>query len=1023
MSLIARIRLAWSRPRRASDLPPNVQMILVGPLYRRIASLIVGHLAGLVLCAITMAQTGSLWAGILMVLSVILLGARGVVVIQTRRLGASPDLVSLLRWRTPYQAIGVVWSAVTSLACVGAFLVGDSDLLRVLGFVIAFGTTAGIATRNPGTPRFAITQIIIWMVPLAAAAPLLGPKYLVLSLLVVSYTLILTASIRQQYRACLDLINTVHGKDALTARFDAAVSNMTQGLLLFDADGSLRLASSRFHELLRLPAAALPPGLSEASFNAVCAGAGSPNLLIDAAAGVATRAVIDLRDGRALATSQQVLADGGRVVTIEDITEGRQAQRALVRREAELQAIFDNAATGVAELDVATNRLIRVNRVYCRMVGRTEAELLANPDPANVLHADDRRVMARGRTTILRPGQSFATNQRFLRPDGTIVQARTNVSIALMNDEGGPARLVFILQDITEQAAAQAALLESRELLRMTLDVARIGTYRRDEAAGVIHCPLETKLMHGLPTGDGPVPTSIWFSMILPEDQVCFRATMAEVHREHRSVVTLEYRYHHPTEGIRHIETRLRVLYDETGRSTGSVGVIIDVTERRAAEAMIAHLAHHDPLTGLPNRTLFRTRLEQALERARRGERFAVLCLDLDRFKAANDTFGHAIGDALLRAVTERLNAAVRPTDTVARLGGDEFAIIQTQLDNPADSGVLARRIVEAIAQPFELSGHHVVIGTSIGIAVAPDDGLEADGLLRNADTALYGAKTGGRGGHRFFESEMDTRMQAQRTLELELRDALKNQALALLYQPTISVATGAVTGFEALLRWHHPTRGLVPPDRFIPVAEAIGLMVPIGDWALRVACAEATAWPGTPRVSVNIASSQFAHKGLVDSVAAALRLSGLAPNRLELEITEATMLTDAEANLATLHRLKALGVGIAMDDFGTGYSSLSHLQRFPFDKVKIDRTFIAGLGQSRASAAVVGSVIGLCTSLDMRTTAEGVETQDQFQALAAIGCDEAQGYFLSPPLPPADVPRLIAMRYPGRRELIAAPG
>jgi diguanylate cyclase (GGDEF)-like protein len=498
---------------------------------------------------------------------------------------------------------------------------------------------------------------------------------------------------------------------------------------------------------------------------------------------------------------------------------------------------------------------------------------------------------------------------------------------------------------------------------------------------------------------------------------------MAEVHRERRSVVTLEYRYHHPTEGIRHIETRLRVLYDETGRSTGSVGVIIDVTERRAAEAMIAHLAHHDPLTGLSNRTLFRTRLEQALERARRGERFAVLCLDLDRFKAANDTFGHAVGDALLRAVTERLNAVVRPTDTVARLGGDEFAIIQSRVDHPSDSGVLARRIVDAIAQPYDLGGHHVVIGTSVGIAIAPDDGQEADGLLRNADTALYGAKAGGRGGHRFFESEMDTRMRSRRKLELELRDAVKDRALALLYQPIVSLATGAVTGFEALLRWHHPTRGLVPPDRFIPVAEAIGLMVPIGDWALRTACAEAVTWPGSTNLSVNLSAGQFAHDGLVDSVAAALRQSGLDPRRLDLEITEATMLTDAEANLSTLHRLKALGVGIAMDDFGTGYSSLSHLQRFPFDKIKIDRTFIAELGQSRASTAVVGSVIGLCTSLDMRTTAEGVETQAQFQALAEIGCTEAQGYFFSPPCPSDDIPRLIGMRYHGSLAMHPAPG
>ncbi len=432
-----------------------------------------------------------------------------------------------------------------------------------------------------------------------------------------------------------------------------------------------------------------------------------------------------------------------------------------------------------------------------------------------------------------------------------------------------------------------------------------------------------------------------------------------------------------------------------------------DITERRQAEAQIAHMAHHDSLTGLPNRVLFHEKLANSVARSRRGERSAVLFLDLDHFKAVNDTLGHPIGDALLRAVTQRLQAEVRETDTIARLGGDEFAIVQANSDQPGDATSLARRLIETISAPYELEGHQVVIGTSIGIAMIPGDGDDTDQLLKNADMALYRAKAEGRGRFRFFEPEMDARMQARRALEIDLRRALAVGEFVLFYQPQMNLKTRRVIGFEALVRWDHPERGLVPPADFVALAEEIGLIVPLGEWILRQACRDAATWVGGQKVAVNLSPVQFGSRTLVNDVAAALRDSGLEPGRLELEITETVMLEDTEAVLATLHQLRDLGVDIAMDDFGTGYSSLSYLRRFPFDKVKIDRSFIEDLGQGGDCDAIVSAVTELCERLGMTTTAEGVETEEQLQRLYAGNCTEAQGYLFSRPRPADEVAAL----------------
>jgi diguanylate cyclase (GGDEF)-like protein/PAS domain S-box-containing protein len=432
-----------------------------------------------------------------------------------------------------------------------------------------------------------------------------------------------------------------------------------------------------------------------------------------------------------------------------------------------------------------------------------------------------------------------------------------------------------------------------------------------------------------------------------------------------------------------------------------------DITEQRRSEAKIVHMAMHDALTGLPNRVLFNERLEQALGRVNRGEIVAIHLLDLDHFKNVNDTLGHPAGDKLLQMVTERLQTLVRGVDTIARMGGDEFAILQQAISQPADASTLARRVIEAVSQPYEIEGHQVVIGTSVGIAVGPSDGRSPDQIVRNADLALYRAKGDGRGMFCFFEAHMDAAMQERRAMEYDMRKGLACGEFELFYQPVVNLATNRISGCEALIRWHHPEKGLVPPSAFIPLAEELGFIVQLGDWAIRQACATAARWPDDVKIAVNLSPVQFRSAGLMQTVVGALAASGLAPGRLELEITETILLEDSETTLATLYQLRELGVRIAMDDFGTGYSSLSYLQSFPFDRIKIDRSFIKDIGDGVGSINIVRAVAALATGLGMETTAEGVETEQQRDTVTTEGCTEMQGFLFSKPRPAREIEEL----------------
>jgi diguanylate cyclase (GGDEF)-like protein/PAS domain S-box-containing protein len=460
------------------------------------------------------------------------------------------------------------------------------------------------------------------------------------------------------------------------------------------------------------------------------------------------------------------------------------------------------------------------------------------------------------------------------------------------------------------------------------------------------------------------------------------------------------------------IQLKKTVLRTPSGDADCILTLGIDLTEQKQAEARIAHLAHYDPLTGLANRALFTREMDAALSRVQRLDRkVALLCLDLDRFKAINDSYGHMTGDQLLTEVAERLRGCVRKSDIIARMGGDEFTIIQ-DIESAEDAQFLAGRIVDAMKLPIVINETALDIGVSIGIALAPTDGMDANNLLSRADLAMYRVKAEGRNGWCVYRPEMDAQMQGRIEMEHNLKLALAGNQFQLYYQPLLNLDTGHVVSFEALLRWHHPVRGLVSPAEFIPRAEECGLIGQLGEWVLNEATKTAAHWPQDWRVAVNISPLQFRHKSLVNLVRKALKTSGLPATRLELEITESVILEDETHNLAILNAIRALGVRIAMDDFGTGYSSLSYLRTFPFDKIKIDQSFVRDLPHDKNALSIVRAITDMAQSLGVLITAEGVETQAQTDALKALNCSEAQGYLIGRPAPEITAYLMPIVRY-----------
>jgi diguanylate cyclase (GGDEF)-like protein len=586
-------------------------------------------------------------------------------------------------------------------------------------------------------------------------------------------------------------------------------------------------------------------------------------------------------------------------------------------------------------------------------------------------------------------------------------QTRLLIAVASLSVIVIAGMLFLIVRSLSEQhAASQQQLRLEKQRLDTAVNNMNQGLLLFDSSQRLVVCNQRYIEMYGL-------------SADVVKPGCSFREVIA--HRKATGSL-LEDPDEHYSRAMRDIaRPRSMVVVNSEGRSIQIVnkplaggGWVVtheDITERRRTEEQITHLAHYDALTDLPNRALFHDRLKQELADIASGKQLAVLYIDIDEFKSVNDSLGHPVGDELLKAIAARLSGCVSETDFVARLGGDEFAIVQTNIDHSADVSDLLARIYQTIREPCECLGHQLTTDASIGIAMAPGDGTDLDQLLKNADLAMYSAKSDGRRTYRFFEAGMDLRVKARRLLEIDLRKAITQEEFEVYYQPVVDLQTNQITGCEALLRWRHSERGMISPAEFIPVAEETGLINELGEWVLTTACAEAVTWPEHIKVAINVSPIQFKRHTLALKVAAALAATGLAASRLELEITEAVLIRDDESALSMLHQLRAIGVKIALDDFGTGYSSLSYLQRFPFDKIKIDRSFINDIEQPGGSASIVQAVVNIAAARCITTTVEGVETKKQQELVRALGCAEMQGYLFSPPRPAAEIKRLFFPR------------
>jgi diguanylate cyclase (GGDEF)-like protein/PAS domain S-box-containing protein len=693
-----------------------------------------------------------------------------------------------------------------------------------------------------------------------------------------------------------------------------------------------------------------------------------------------------LADGRWIRVEERRTADGGSIGSRVDITE-------LKLREASFRLLFESNPIPMWLYEHATLRFIAVNEAAIEHYGYSREQFLAMT-LLDIRPPDDRDEVRRVADTP-QTDDRLGRTWRHLKADATEIQVA--VFSQPLVYEGRQASIDAVV-DLTKRKEAEDDLRRTREFLNTVVEnVPALLVVKEAREQRYVLVNREAEEFYGIPREQLIGKTAY---EIFPKEQAdIMTARDRGVLRSGVPMLIENNPIQTPRRGARLVTSRRLAIRDERGDPQYLLTVIEDVTERRRAEERIAHLAHHDALTDLPNRTAFAERLAMTLEQAGRANgSFALLCIDLDRLKEVNDIFGHAAGDALLREVTRRLRHAVDGA-FLARVGGDEFTVLATDGAQPAAAEALAERLLVAVADDVDVGGHRVRTNLSIGVAIYPADGSDGTALLANADAALYRAKQEGRGTIRFFESDMDKRLRERRALQHDLRSAVENGELTLHYQPQALIG-GEIVGFEALLRWHHPSRGNVPPNVFIPLAEESGLIIAIGEWVLREACREAASWPRPLHIAVNLSPIQFRHGDLAGLVHSILLETGLSAGRLELEITEGVLIGDFSRAVSILRRLKAVGVRIAMDDFGAGYSSLSYLQSFPFDTIKIDRAFISNVDCNPQSAAIVRAVIGLARGLSVPVVAEGVETRDQLAFLAREACDEVQGYLVGKPAP-----------------------
>jgi len=781
----------------------------------------------------------------------------------------------------------------------------------------------------------------------------------------------------------------------------SALNNLNQGVVMTDPRQRVVFVNERYLEIYGLSRSAFPPNMTGAQLTMFQRASSALEVSDDrfyAQVGGPEGLITELPDGRSILVKYFALPNGGSIATHLDCTEQRKLSRELASTKQFLESVLDNVPVCVAAKNIEDGRYIFANRAFERfsrfsrdhIVGNRADEIFRPDTAANIDAAD--------RAAVNSPDGHYRSELVVER--GLQKRVLSSNRVVARDENNQPVFLIALFEDVTERRSLSVELESTKKFLELVVDnipvsliVERVsdGRYLLANRSAETILGRRREEVTGLTAADIFHPREA--KLIIARDEAAIKK---------RDLLTEE----HPIstkDGLRLFLTRRMTVLDEGGEPKYLIKTHEDVTDRRQTESRMAHMAYHDGLTDLPNRAAFLQALTQMIEAcAGTGEEFAVLSVDLDGLKEVNDVFGHATGDKLLIEVANRIQAAARG-GVVARLSGDEFGLI-IDGKQPTAGIELAEQLVEAIAREFSIDGKSVRTGLTTGISVFPHNGTDAASLLANAGAALFRAKQKSRGAISVYEPEMDQQIRDRRVLHQDLSVAIRNGELSLYFQPQAmsgsTVEHSEIIGFEALARWLHPVRGFVPPSDFIPIAEESGLIVEMGEWILREACREAALWPKPLQVAVNLSPAQFVHGDLVGLVHSILLETGLAPGRLELEITEGVLIEDFDRGLALLRRLKALGVRISMDDFGSGYSSLSYLQAFPFDKIKVDRAFVINLGRNPQSAAIISAVIDLGHGLGMSLVAEGVETLEQLAFLADEGCDAVQGYLIGKPLP-----------------------
>ena len=781
----------------------------------------------------------------------------------------------------------------------------------------------------------------------------------------------------------------------------SALNSMSQGIVIVDPHGRLAFCNDRYLQMYGLSRSDLFSRMTGRQLAELRRARGTLGCAVDEWFSHTERSegvITELPDGRAIFVKHRTLRGGGMVSLHDDCSAQRDLSSQLATTEKFLESVIDNVPVCVAAKSIEDGRYILANRAFERF-SRTPREAIVGKRADEIFSAvTASAIEAADRSAIASPDGQFRDDLAVER--GAAQRTIASNRVIVRNDRNQPEYLIAVFDDITEHKSLSLELESTKKFLELVVDnipVALIVERVSDGRYVLANRSAETVLNRRREDATGLTAVDIFnpkeAKLIVSRDEAAIKK---------RGVLSEE----HPIstkDGLRLFLTRRATVMDEAGEPQYLIKTHEDVTDRRQTESRMAHMAYHDGLTDLPNRAAFLQALSQMIEACEgTADEFAVLSVDLDGLKEINDVFGHAMGDKLLIEVARRLQMSTGG-GVVARLSGDEFGLI-IDGKQPEAAKALAERVAETLASDFLIDGKSIYTGVTTGISVFPHNGRDGASLLANADAALFRAKAKSRGSISLFAPEMDQQIRDRRALHQDLSAAMKNGELSLHYQPQATTGQNVdgddVTGFEALARWVHPTRGFVPPSDFIPLAEESGLIVEMGEWIMREACREAASWPKPLQIAVNLSPAQFVRGDVVSLVHSILLETGLSPGRLELEITEGVLIEDFERGLSLLRRLKALGVCISMDDFGSGYSSLTYLQAFPFDKIKIDRGFVMNLGRNPQSAAIVRAVIGLGHGLHVSIVAEGVETQEQLSFLAEEGCDVVQGYFIGKPAP-----------------------